>query len=89
MTLISPIILQDYKIQEDGLFCFFSQPIINLQGMIKTLLAALYEITSKQFYFEIIDDQTAVLKIYGIDGLKFSPHILPKSSVLSRGKKSL
>ncbi|MFX1536364.1 MAG: hypothetical protein ACFFDI_19270 [Promethearchaeota archaeon] len=86
VTLISPILLQDYELQEDGLYCYFTRPISHLQALIKSLLAALYEITNKQFYFEIINDQEAILRIYGLDGLQFSQDVMFKSSVSKQGR---
>lgn len=89
VTLISPVILRDYEIQEDGLHCYFNQSIFRFQVLIKSFLAALYEITNKQFYFEIINDQEAVLRIYGVKDLQFSKDILFKPSVSSQGRSKL
>ncbi|MFX0123898.1 MAG: hypothetical protein ACFFAE_09690 [Candidatus Hodarchaeota archaeon] len=85
--LLSPFFFRDFKLQEDGLHCFFIQSISHFHVLIKTFLAALYEITNKQFYFEIIDDQEAILRIYGVDGLQFSQDILFKSSISSQGRR--
>ncbi|UCG03910.1 MAG: hypothetical protein JSW11_07970 [Candidatus Heimdallarchaeota archaeon] len=79
VTLLSTVLLRDYELYEDGLYCFFSQKINLLRVMIKTFLAALYEITDKQFYFEVINDQEAILKIYGGNGL-FSYDVLFNSA---------
>lgn len=81
VALISPAFLQDYELKEDGLHCFFTQPISEFQLMIKTFLVSLYEITGTTFYFEIPNDHEAILKIYGVDGLRFSQDILFKQSV--------
>ena len=81
VTLISPVLIKDYKIQEDGLVCSFTQSIMFLQDIIKTFLISLHEITNHQFYFEIIDDYKAILKIYGSKKLRFSDSILFKTSV--------
>jgi hypothetical protein len=81
ITLLSRLILQDYEVKEDGLHCFFSQKISHLRVIIKTFLAALDEITDKQFYFEVINDQKAILKIYGGGVLRFSHDILYDPSV--------
>jgi len=89
VILIIPIILHDYELQEDGLYCYLIRPISDLQIIIKTLLAALYEITGTQFYFEIIKDQEAVLKIYGEESLEFSQDLLFRSIIPSQGRGKL
>ncbi|MFX1282744.1 MAG: hypothetical protein ACFFB5_03780 [Promethearchaeota archaeon] len=89
VTLISPVFLGDYELQEDGLHCFFIQSIDHIQKMIKTFLNALYEITNQQFYFEIINDHEAILKIYGEKKLQFSQDILFRSTVSSQKRELL
>ena len=88
ITIITPIFMRDYKLQEDGLHCFFTQSIFHYRVLIKTFLAALYEITSKQFYFEIISHHEAVLKLYAADQLQFSKDLLFKT-IVSPEKDSL
>ncbi|MFX0121082.1 MAG: hypothetical protein ACFFBQ_12125 [Promethearchaeota archaeon] len=79
IALFSPTFFQDYEIREDGLHCFFSQTIYQFQEILKTFLVALYELTNTQFYFELINDNEAILKIYGTEGLKFSNELMFKS----------
>ncbi|MFW9905077.1 MAG: hypothetical protein ACFFFH_12135 [Candidatus Thorarchaeota archaeon] len=83
IALISPVIIQDYEFQENGLVCFFTQSISHLQIVIKTFLDALYELTNKRFYFEVINDQKAILRIYGLEELQFVNDILFQSSISS------
>lgn len=91
VALISSALLQDYEFQEEGLHCFFKRSILHFQVMIKSFLEALYEITNRKFYFEIINDQEAILKIYGTEKekLQFSSDVLFQPSISSqrRGKQ--
>ncbi|MFX1514944.1 MAG: hypothetical protein ACFFC6_01455 [Promethearchaeota archaeon] len=89
LILFSPIFLKDYELKEDSLYCYFTKSISHLQAIIKTFLDALYEITSKQFYFEIINDREAILRIYGVDQLQFSTDVLYKSPISSQGRSKL
>ncbi len=89
IALLSTAFLRDYELTEDGLRCFFTQKIDFLGVMIKTFLSTLYEITNRQFYFQIINDQEAILKIYSVDGLRFSYDIVSKSTVSSQGRSQL
>jgi hypothetical protein len=88
VTLISPTIFHDYQLKEDGLYCTFTKPITYFQYVIKAFLAALHEITNRQFYFDIISNQQAILKIYGIDNLRFSQDILFDKSLSSKGEEN-
>ena len=84
LALLSPALIQDYKFQDNGIHCFFTRSIFYVHAMIKTFLKALYELTNKQFYFEVINDQEAILKIYGPDELQFSHEFLYDPSLSSK-----
>ena len=80
LTALLPVtVLQDYKIQSNGIYCVFNSPISHIQEIIKTFLSGLYEVTGTIFYYEIVNYREAVLKIYGVDGLEFSQEVLYKS----------
>lgn len=79
-ALLPATVLRDYKIQRNGIYCVFNSKISNIQEIIKPFLSALYEVTDKIFYFEIINAREAILKIYGIDRLEFTHEVLYQSS---------
>ncbi len=84
IALLPVTVLRDYKIQRNGIYCVFNSPISNIQEIIKEFLSGLYEVTGTIFYYEIINKQEAILKIYGINGLQFSKEVLYKSSESDR-----
>ena len=85
LTALLPVtILRDYRIQRNGIYCVFNSPITYIQDIIKEFLSGLYEVTGTIFYYEIIDKQEAILKIYGTDGLQFSQEVLYTSSESNR-----
>jgi len=85
LTALLPVsVLRDYRIQENGIYCIFNSAISNIQEIIKEFLSGLYEVTGTIFYYEIINKQEAILKIYGIDRLQFSQKFLYQSSEIDR-----
>jgi len=85
LTALLPVsVLRDYRIQENGIYCIFNSAISNIQEIIKEFLSGLYEVTGTIFYYEIINKQEAILKIYGIDRLQFSQEFLYQSSEIDR-----
>ncbi|MFX1539075.1 MAG: hypothetical protein ACFFDI_33265 [Promethearchaeota archaeon] len=87
IVLSSPFLIEDYELRKDGLYCYFTKPICHCRNIIKIFLAALFEITNRQFYLEIVNEREAILKIYGIESLKFSHDILFQPTISSQGGK--
>ncbi len=85
-ALLPSAIIRDFKIQEKGIHCIFNSPISQIRKIIKTFLSSLYGITGEVFYFRLINDQEAILKIYSVNGLNFSEDILynPSASFIER-----
>ncbi|MFX0181529.1 MAG: hypothetical protein ACFE95_00505 [Candidatus Hodarchaeota archaeon] len=76
VALLPPIFVKDFKIQKDGIVFLLKGNISLLQEILEKFLSALSEVTQTQFYFEIIQHQEVILKIYGSKDFQFNNSII-------------
>lgn len=76
VALLPPVFVKDFKIQKNGISFLLNGNISLLQEILEKFLSALSEITKTQFYFEIIQNQEVLLKIYGSKDFQFNDSII-------------
>jgi hypothetical protein len=71
VSLLPSLFLRDFKLQEDGLLCILKSNVNNLESILENYLSNLNALTDSQFYFEFLNENILLLKMYSTDGIQF------------------
>jgi hypothetical protein len=83
VSLLPSLFLRDFKLQEDGLLCILKSNVKDLESILENYLSNLNELTDSQFYFEFLNDNILLLKMYSTDGLQFRESLLFPFSLIN------
>ncbi len=83
LTLLPPTFVTDFYILDHGIHYQFKTGISRIQPQLTTFLSILREITDIHFYFEIVNNQEAILKTYGENRLEFSNKFVSQATYRS------
>ncbi len=83
VSLLPSFFLRDFKLHEDGILCILKSNINTLEPILENYLYNLNKLTDCQFYFEFLNDDMMILKMYNREGLQFRESLLFPFSIMN------